>query len=64
MDIGYVNGLDYVAFMGTFRNVVEGCPLIAAVAWGKRPFRDLDSLHAAFCDVVDGLSIEGKVWRA
>ncbi|XP_045194577.2 2-oxo-4-hydroxy-4-carboxy-5-ureidoimidazoline decarboxylase-like [Mercenaria mercenaria] len=55
-----VNRLCYTDFIDTFGNVVEKCPLLAAMVWEDNPFTSLDDLQSKFENAVDQLTLTGK----
>ncbi|XP_068604342.1 2-oxo-4-hydroxy-4-carboxy-5-ureidoimidazoline decarboxylase [Brachionichthys hirsutus] len=60
MDIAAINALPYEAFVNTFGNVVERCPLISAAVWSRRPFESLADLEAAVSEFIEALPESGK----
>ncbi|KAK2176746.1 hypothetical protein NP493_643g04034 [Ridgeia piscesae] len=55
-----INNLKYDHFIEKFGNVVEHCPIIAAVVWAARPFPSFADLFDRFSTVIDSLSMEMK----
>ena len=55
-----INNLKYDNFIEKFGNVVEHCPIIAAVVWAARPFPSFADLFDRFSTVIDSLSMESK----
>jgi 2-oxo-4-hydroxy-4-carboxy-5-ureidoimidazoline decarboxylase len=47
-----LNSCDRDMFVAALGNLFEHSPWVAAETFGKRPFRDADSLHAALCETV------------
>lgn len=58
--VAEVNSLSYEDFIDTFGNVVEKCPLIAAVVWERRPFRSVQDMQTVFEKTIDEITIEGN----
>lgn len=56
-----LNTLDRDAFTSALAGLFEGPPEIVAAGWERRPFASREALHAALCDVMEGLSEERKV---
>ena len=50
--IEVVNRMDREGFVARFGTVFERSPWVAEGAWERRPFKDLDGLHAAFVEAV------------
>jgi allantoate deiminase/N-carbamoyl-L-amino-acid hydrolase len=42
-----LNGMEHAAFIETLGGIFEHSPWVAAAAWAKRPFADVETLHAA-----------------
>lgn len=53
--------MDREGFVRRFGTVFERSPWVAEGAWERRPFEDLDGLHAAFVGTVRGASEERRV---
>ena len=49
-----LNALDQAAFAERLGFVFEGPPWIVERGWGSRPFRSVEHLHEALCDVMFG----------
>jgi 2-oxo-4-hydroxy-4-carboxy-5-ureidoimidazoline decarboxylase len=47
-----LNSGDRAAFVAALGPLFEHSPWVAAETFGKRPFRDADSLHAALCETM------------
>jgi allantoate deiminase/N-carbamoyl-L-amino-acid hydrolase len=47
-----VNAMDEAEFVATLGAVFEHSPWVAAAAWERRPFADIDALHAAMVGAV------------
>ena len=47
-----VNALDRAAFVRLFGGIFENSPWVAEQAWARRPFADVDALHAAMVAVM------------
>ena len=56
-----VNCLSRKEFVGALGGVFEASPWVAARAWQKRPFGDMEDLHRAMCWVVDSATTEEKL---
>lgn len=56
-----LNTLDHDAFTTALAGLFEGPPEIVVAAWERRPFASREELHAALCDVMEGLPEERKV---
>jgi 2-oxo-4-hydroxy-4-carboxy-5-ureidoimidazoline decarboxylase len=52
MTLGDINALDRAAFVARFGFLFEHSPWIVAQAADRRPFADLDAMHAALMEVV------------
>ncbi len=52
LSIDEVNRMDQGEFVSRFGAVFERSPWVAEGAWERRPFEDLDGLHAAFVRTV------------
>jgi 2-oxo-4-hydroxy-4-carboxy-5-ureidoimidazoline decarboxylase len=50
-DMAAINGLDRVAFVQKFGGIFENSPWVAEQAWDKRPFANVDAMHAAMVEV-------------
>lgn len=50
-DMAAINGMDRVAFVQKFGGIFENSPWVAEQAWDKRPFANVDALHAAMVEV-------------
>jgi 2-oxo-4-hydroxy-4-carboxy-5-ureidoimidazoline decarboxylase len=50
-DMTAINAMDRAAFVEKFGGIFENSPWVAEQAWDKRPFADVDSLHAVMVDV-------------
>ncbi len=59
--IAALNAADRAAFVAAVGFAFEGSPWIAAAAWERRPFADLDALHAALVAVVAAAPPERQV---
>jgi OHCU decarboxylase len=47
-----LNAFEQDQFVATLGGVFEGSPWVTAGAWQQRPFRSVDELHRAMCDVM------------
>lgn len=56
-----VNALDAAAFLKLFGGVFEHSAWVAERAWAKKPFADLDALHAAMAAAVRDASPEEQL---
>ena len=61
LSIEEVNRLDRGRFTSLFGSLFERSPWIAERAWERRPFADLDAMHAAFVEVVEDAPEERRV---
>ena len=52
MKLTELNSLPCDEFVRTVGPVFEHSPWIAEAAWAKRPFANVEALHAAMCDIV------------
>lgn len=50
-DMATINGLDRLAFVQKFGGIFENSPWVAEQAWDKRPFANVDAMHAAMVEV-------------
>lgn len=57
-DLNQMSQSDFVATVGA---VFEDTPAIAAQAWEKRPFRDVDELHQTMVAIVAQMSLDEKL---
>ena len=51
VDMAAINGMDRVAFVQKFGGIFENSPWVAEQAWDKRPFANVDAMHAAMVEV-------------
>ena len=51
LDMAAINGMDRGAFVEKFGGIFEHSPWVAEQAWDKKPFADLDQMHAAMVGV-------------
>jgi 2-oxo-4-hydroxy-4-carboxy-5-ureidoimidazoline decarboxylase len=56
-----INACDRDAFVAVLGHLFEHSPWVAAETFEKRPFRDLDGLHAALCATMRGAPLERRV---
>ena len=61
LPIEKVNRMDREGFVSRFGGLFEHSPWVAEQAWEKRPFEDLDGLHGAFVEAVEGAAGERRV---
>ena len=61
LSIEEVNRMDREEFVSRFGAVFEISPWVAEGAWERRPFDDLDGLHAALVRTVDDAAEERRV---
>lgn len=52
MTLDEINGLERAAFVGRFGFLFEHSPWIVELAWDRRPFADLEAMHAALMGMV------------
>jgi OHCU decarboxylase len=52
LSVEQINEMSHDEFVAALGPVFEGPPWIVDVAWSRRPFRDLNDLHSALCDVM------------
>jgi 2-oxo-4-hydroxy-4-carboxy-5-ureidoimidazoline decarboxylase len=50
-DMAPINAMDRAAFVQKFGGIFENSPWVAEKAWEKRPFANLDDMHAAMVTV-------------
>lgn len=55
LTIDAVNELGRAEFVATFGHVLEDSPVLAEIAWSRRPFADRAALTGAFAHAVDAL---------
>jgi 2-oxo-4-hydroxy-4-carboxy-5-ureidoimidazoline decarboxylase len=51
-DMASINVMDHEAFVAKFGGIFEKSPWVADSAWAKKPFANLDEMHAAMVAVV------------
>ena len=51
VDMAPINAMDRAAFVQKFGGIFENSPWVAEKAWEKRPFANLDDMHAAMVAV-------------
>ena len=51
-DMAAINGMDHAAFTQKFGGIFEKSPWVADKAWDKRPFANVDAMHAAMVGIV------------
>jgi OHCU decarboxylase len=56
-----LNSCDRDTFVAALGHLFEDSPWVAAETFGKRPFRNADSLHAALCETVRGAPPERQL---
>jgi 2-oxo-4-hydroxy-4-carboxy-5-ureidoimidazoline decarboxylase len=61
MNITELNRLDRSAFTAALAHVFEHSPWIPERCWARRPFADVDALHAALCATLAAASEEEKL---
>jgi len=54
MTLSELNRLDQVQFVAALASIYEHSPWVPERAWSRRPFADIDDLHAALAAVVAG----------
>jgi OHCU decarboxylase len=52
IDMTSINAMDQAAFVEKFGGIFEKSPWVAEMAWEKRPFANVDILHATMVSVV------------
>jgi 2-oxo-4-hydroxy-4-carboxy-5-ureidoimidazoline decarboxylase len=52
MKLAELNALDRNEFVRVVGSVFEHSPWIAEAVWARRPFANVETLHAAMCDIV------------
>ena len=52
MNLAALNAMDRDAFVAAVGPTFENSPWVAQAAWARRPFANVDALHAAMLDVV------------
>ncbi|HEX4113056.1 MAG TPA: allantoate amidohydrolase [Stellaceae bacterium] len=53
LSLAALNAMDEAAFVAALGEAFEHSPWVAAAAWHRRPFADIDALHAAMVASVD-----------
>jgi 2-oxo-4-hydroxy-4-carboxy-5-ureidoimidazoline decarboxylase len=61
MTLAALNTSDRDAFVSALGHLFEHSPWVADETYAKRPFRDLDSLHAELCATVMGATADRKL---
>ena len=61
MQVFEVNNIGYQRFYDIFYNVVERCPLAAAVLWTSWPFNDTAHIIQVLESFLDFLSMQGML---
>lgn len=61
MTIAQLNAADRASFVGAVGFAFEDSPWIAEAAWARRPFSDVDSLHASMVEIVADSPEERRV---
>jgi 2-oxo-4-hydroxy-4-carboxy-5-ureidoimidazoline decarboxylase len=61
MTLHEINGLSQTDFVRVLAGIVEHSPWVAAAAWSRRPFADVDSLHRALVDELLAASLETQL---
>ena len=56
-----LNSGDVDAFVAALGHVFEHSPWVARGAFARRPFRDVESLHAALCETVSSAPVERQL---
>lgn len=59
--LDHLNQLDQSAFTEALGEIFEQTPTIAAQAWEKRPFKDVDDLHQKMLEVVSMMTDEQQL---
>lgn len=52
LSLSALNSCDRDAFVAALGHLFEHSPWVAEDTYGKRPFRDLDALHASLCETM------------
>jgi len=52
LNLDALNAMDRDAFVAAVGPTFENSPWVAQAAWSRRPFANVDALHAAMLDVV------------
>jgi 2-oxo-4-hydroxy-4-carboxy-5-ureidoimidazoline decarboxylase len=50
-DMAAINGMDRAGFVQKFGGIFENSPWVAEEAWDKRPYANVDAMHAAMVEV-------------
>jgi 2-oxo-4-hydroxy-4-carboxy-5-ureidoimidazoline decarboxylase len=50
-DMAAINGMDRAAFVEKFGGIFEKSPWVAEQVWDKKPFSNVDAMHAAMVEV-------------
>ena len=61
MTLDALNVVDDATFVGALGFIFEDSPWVAAGAWARRPFADIEALHAAMCAVVRAAPLAARV---
>jgi 2-oxo-4-hydroxy-4-carboxy-5-ureidoimidazoline decarboxylase len=61
VDMAPINAMDRAAFVVKFGGIFEKTPWIAEKAWEKRPFANVDELHAAMVAVAKNATAEQQL---
>jgi 2-oxo-4-hydroxy-4-carboxy-5-ureidoimidazoline decarboxylase len=61
VDMAPINAMDRTAFVLKFGGIFEKTPWIAEKAWEKRPFANLDAMHAAMVAVAKNATAEQQL---
>lgn len=61
MTVAQLNAADRTQFTAAVGFVFENTPWIAQAAWDRRPFADVDALHAAMLDVLNHATTDRQV---
>ena len=60
-DMGAINGMDRAAFVQKFGGIFEKSPWVAEQAWDRKPFANLDDMHAAMVGVVKSAPLPSQL---
>jgi 2-oxo-4-hydroxy-4-carboxy-5-ureidoimidazoline decarboxylase len=60
-DMNAINSMDRAAFVQKFGGIFEKSPWVAEKAWEKRPFANIDDLHAAMVNIVKNSPVPNQL---
>jgi 2-oxo-4-hydroxy-4-carboxy-5-ureidoimidazoline decarboxylase len=60
-DMGAINAMDRSAFIEKFGGIFEKSPWVAEYAWDRKPFANVDDLHAAMVEGVKNAPLPSQL---